>query len=75
MVTGKQLLERLVAIENEIGTAALRQMQIVVRFDTEDDDRHVGRLHHVSVDAGCTDTPALVLACDQDSASCHAGDG
>jgi hypothetical protein len=50
---------------------------VVVRVQTrgDDEDLHVGGLREATVDAGCTDTLALVLDADQELEPQADGDG
>jgi hypothetical protein len=55
-------------VENHPDHEALDAV-VVVRIQTngEDEDLHVGELREITIDAGCTDTFALVLDADQTS--------
>ena len=66
-MTAKDLLGILQAVEENFD---LSELQIVIRLEDSDDNTHMGGLVSAIVDCGCTDTPALVLDCDQDPVHC-----
>ena len=66
-MTALGLFERLTKLSTEVD---LGQLQIVIRLEDADQETHMGGVATVSIESGCTDTPALVFDCDQDPANC-----
>lgn len=68
-MTFRELLAEMASFAGENPNHESLDRQVVVRFgvaDDDDDEVHVGGLQSMMIDAGCTDSFALVLDADQD---------
>lgn len=65
----RQLLEMIRQHADDHPDDEALDREVIVRLSTNEengDDLHVGGLRSISIDAGCTDEPALTLDADQE---------
>jgi hypothetical protein len=68
-MTYRELLERIRQHAAEHPNDEVLDREVIIRLQTNEDngdDLHVGGLRSISIDAGCTDEPALTLEADQE---------
>ena len=65
-MTAGELFDSLSELSKRVDLSLL---QIVIHLEV-DDDLHMGGVDRIAVDAGCTETYALVIDCNQDPKNC-----